>query len=116
MSYRFLPWVRRGLATRITDPDPVWAPIPESKRAKITGKAKVGERLRCDEGDWTGEDVEFRYTWTAGYNPRPISHRRSFTPGPGLAGKKVSCSVIGMNRGGFVDLASGTARVHGDRN
>ena len=97
----------------ITDPDPVWAPIPNSGRAKIKGRAKVGERLRCDEGEWTGEDVEFRYTWTAGYNPRPISRDRSFTPGPGLAGKKLTCSVVGMNRGGFVDLASSPIRVHG---
>ena len=100
----------------ITDPDPVWAPIPESGRAKIRGTAKVGGRLRCDEGEWSGEDVEFRYTWTAGYNPRPISHERSIKPGSKLAGKKLSCSVVGMNRGGFVDLASGTVRVHGDGN
>jgi secreted trypsin-like serine protease len=98
----------------ITDPAPVWAPVPEAGAAKIRGDAEVGERLRCDEGDWEGEDVEFRYAWTAGYDPRPVSRKRTFVPGPEEAGEKLSCSVVGMNRGGFVDLASGTVRVRGD--
>jgi secreted trypsin-like serine protease len=97
----------------VTDPDPVFAPIPRSRLATIAGKLRVGERLRCDEGPWTGEGIEFKYFWYGGFRPRPQSRRRSFVPGRALAGKQVSCAVIAATEGGLVELVSRPVRVHG---
>jgi hypothetical protein len=43
MSYRFLPWARRGLATRLTTPDPLTADPP--------ARASIGVRLTVSTGD-----------------------------------------------------------------
>ena len=83
----------------VTDPDPVFAPIPSRQLAKVRGEATVGGKLTCDEGAWEGEGIEFHYFWTGGFDPRARSRKRTFTPGSRLAGKRVSCSVLGENDG-----------------
>ena len=98
----------------VTDPDPVFAPIPSRALARVRGEATVGGKLTCDEGAWEGEAIEFHYFWTGGFDPRARSRKRTFTPGAGLAGKRVSCSVVGENDGGFVEQASFAVRVHGN--
>ncbi|HEX6116292.1 MAG TPA: serine protease [Solirubrobacterales bacterium] len=97
----------------LTDPDPVFAPVPAGGLAKITGKARVGERLHCDEGTWDGEAIRFHYRWFGGFSPRPRGRNRGFTPGPRLAGKRLSCSVLAENEGGLIELVSRPVRVHG---
>jgi secreted trypsin-like serine protease len=97
----------------LTDPDPVYAPEPERERATIEGRPRVGERLRCDQGQWTGEGVEFEYEWQGGYDPEPRSRKRGFTVPAGLAGKKVTCSVTATTAGGSVEIGSLPKRVHG---
>ncbi len=97
----------------VTDPDPVFAPIPRipprEDHREAAGRASGS---RCDEGPWTGEDIEFKYFWYGGFHPRPQSRRRSFVPGRALAGKQVSCAVIAANDGGLVELVSRPVRVH----
>ena len=97
----------------VTDPAPVFAPVPGQGLAKITGEARVGERLRCDEGSWEGEGIRFRYAWFGGFSPRPRSRNRSFKPNGRLAGKRLSCSVLAINDGGAVEEVSRPVRVHG---
>jgi len=98
----------------VTDPDPVFAPIPERRLAKVRGTSRVGEPLTCDEGAWAGEDIKFRYRWFGGFRPAPVGREREFTPGEGLAGKRVNCEVLAHNEGGFVPLVSLPVRVHGN--
>jgi hypothetical protein len=43
MSYRFLPWVRRGLATRITDPDPLTSDPPVRARLPVRVTVSTGD-------------------------------------------------------------------------
>ena len=91
----------------VTDPDPVFAPIPSRALARVRGEATVGGKLTCDEGAWEGEAIEFHYFWTGGFDPRARSRKRTLSPrAPSLAGKRVSCSVVGENDGGFVEQAS----------
>jgi trypsin len=97
----------------LTDPDPVFAPEPGWVNARIDGKPRVGERLHCDEGPWTGEGIEFDYEWQGGYDPEPRSRKRGFTVPAGLAGKKVTCSVTATTAGGSVEIGSPAERVHG---
>jgi len=98
----------------VTDPAPVFAPVPEHGFAKITGDPTVGGRLTCDQREWRGEDIEFRYAWTAGFSPRVRSERRTFKPGRNIAGKRVACRVVGSTAGGFVEQVSFPVRVHGN--
>ena len=95
------------------DPEPVFAPVPESRRAEIRGRPRVGKRLRCDEGEWTGEAIRFRYLWQGGFATR--GRKRSFVPGRGLAGERLACLVLGITDGGAVELASRPVRVRGKR-
>ena len=98
----------------LANPDPVLAPVPSKRFSRIVGRAVVGKRLRCDSGRWTGEDIEFHYTWYGGYSPRPAGNARRFTPGPNLAGKRIVCDVVAVNDGGVVQLTSFGKRVHGN--
>jgi trypsin len=98
----------------VTDPAPVFAPFPERRMAKITGEPRVGERLTCDGREWQGEDIRFRYRWTAGFDPRPRSRRRTFTPRPNHAGKRVACSILGTTAGGFIQQDALPVRIHGN--
>ena len=43
MSYRFLPWVRRGLATRLTDPDPLTSDLPARARLPVRVTMSTGD-------------------------------------------------------------------------
>jgi secreted trypsin-like serine protease len=97
----------------LTDPDPVYAPEPGREAARIDGKPRVGERLHCDEGSWTGEGIEFHYEWQGGFDPDPRSRKRGFTVPAGLAGKKITCSVTATTAGGSVEIGSLPERVHG---
>ena len=93
----------------IQDPDPVFAPIPVRQKAAIKGTARVGRRLTCLHGKWTGEDVGFSYSWLADGNEIALGRRLKLKPR--LEGKSVSCIVRGKTAGGSVRVGSGGRTV-----
>ena len=96
----------------VRDPDPIWAPRPNERLARINGEPKVGEKLTCARGGWSGEAIEFDYFWS-GFFGELLSQKRRYTPGKRLAGERIACSVIGFNPGGVLELVSRPVRIHG---
>lgn len=97
----------------VTDSDPVFAPVPDRRTARIEGDPVVGKKLTCVRGGWEGEDIKFRYYWYGGFSPRPLSRNRQFRPSEELAGLRIGCDVVGETAGGFVVISSVPVRVHG---
>ncbi len=61
MTYRFLPWVRRGLAARVTDADPLTAELPARARFHVSVAVSTGDSGGVDlrlygPGDVIGVD------------------------------------------------------------
>ena len=79
MSYRFLPWVRRGLAGRISDPDPITADPPTHARFPVRVTLSTGETPGVDLRLFGPGDV-------IGVDPRvitrtePVRFARNFPP------------------------------------
>lgn len=79
MSYRFLPWTRRGLATRIADPDPVTGNLPARARFPVRVTVSTGDvaqlALRMiGPGDVIGIDPR------AIVRTEPLRFARNFPP------------------------------------
>ena len=62
MSYRFLPWVRRGLAAEVTDPDGLEVDLPSRARLPVRITLAHGPQVPLElelygPGDVTGLDT-----------------------------------------------------------
>jgi len=97
----------------VLDPDPTWAPSNERGRAKIAGRPRVGEQLRCVDGRWQGREVEMRWYWSRVAGTGFLSRRPRLDVGSKLAGKRVFCAVVATNPGGSASLQSGLVRIKG---
>jgi hypothetical protein len=79
VSYRFLPWVRRGLAGRVSDPDPLTADPPTHARFPVRVSLSTGETPGVDLRLFGPGDV-------IGVDPRvitrtePVRFARNFPP------------------------------------
>lgn len=95
----------------IQDPDPVFAPVPVSRKAAMKGVARVGRRLTCLHREWTGEAIRFRYSWLA--DADKIAQGRKLRLKPRLRRASVACVVRATNEGGSVRFASGARTIRG---
>jgi hypothetical protein len=86
----------------ITNPDPVWAPIPLSA-ATITGTPKVGSKLRCRVSGYSSKPDKVEYTWKVPRGARqPVVGRKStYTVHREDAGRQVLCEIVASNDGGI---------------
>ncbi len=79
MSYRFLPVVRRGLAGRIADPDPLTTNLPARARFPVRVTLSTGDSAAVDLRLFGPGDV-------IGVDPRtiirtePVRFARNFQP------------------------------------
>ena len=94
----------------VTASPPIWAPEP-GRSLRVKGRPKVGHKLRCSDGRWSGKQIEFRFFWFARRTARRIDTGRKFVPEAKHAGSRVFCIVVAQNPGGFAFQQSKTVRV-----
>ena len=81
------------------DPDPVWAAA--APRPRIEGRARVGERVRC-EVDWTvAPTSRLRFDWFLGRRHRASRRGPGLRLRPADAGGRLRCAASGKTPGGF---------------
>jgi trypsin len=98
----------------VFDPEPVYAPAPDRRRAAIAGRPRAGNRLRCADGRWSGAEISFRWFWARLDRPgKSLRRRPRLKPGRGLVGKSIICGVVASNPGGEVILESRPVRIKG---
>jgi hypothetical protein len=87
------------------------SPPKNIKRPKISGKPRVGAKLKCSRGKWSGHPTRFRYQWKR--NGKKIKHatkaRHKVTTKD--AGKKLTCTVAATNAAGTATATSRPVRV-----
>ena len=125
-----------GSASAVSAPTaPVQAPSqpPESKLAPaISGEAAVGQTLRADPGEWTGEPKDFAYAWQRcdldgkncvgirdasepAYVPRASDGVRPLPGATGDIGRTLRVVVTASNAAGSASARSApTAAVKGE--
>jgi hypothetical protein len=86
----------------ITDPDPVWAPVPLSA-ATITGTPAVGSKLACGVSGYSSKPDRVKYTWTVPRGARQpvVSRKSTYTVRKADAGRQVLCVIVASNDGGI---------------
>lgn len=94
----------------VAAPSPIWAPEP-GRRARIKGRARVGGRLRCSDGRWSGRQIEFQFFWFARRTARRLDQGRVFVPDEKVAGSRVFCIIVAQNPGGIAFQQSKTVRI-----
>lgn len=82
-----------------------------TKRPKITGKAKVGKTLRCSRGSWTGTPTRFAYTWKRNGKKIKGATKAKHRVSRKDRGKKLSCTVTARNAVGTGTATSKPVRV-----
>jgi glycine rich protein/Ig-like domain-containing protein len=78
---------------------------------KLTGRAKVGRRLTCSAGGWSGSPNRFSYQWYRGRRPIPGARRSSHKVSSRDAGHRLSCQVTAYNAAGSSSTFSRSVRV-----
>ncbi len=97
----------------ILEPDPAFKPYNVG-RPFISGRPDVGRRLKCHKGDWVGVDADYQIFWVlvrGGVETRVVGDGKELGLRNRIAGKNVSCVVIGGNAGGFSEERSQSVRV-----
>jgi hypothetical protein len=86
----------------ITDPDPVWAPVPLSA-ATITGTPKVGAKLTCGVSGYSAKAQAVEYTWKVPRGARQpiVGHKSTYKVRKQDAGHQVLCEIVASNAGGI---------------
>lgn len=68
-------------------------PVRSTRAPVITGRSRVGERLRVTDGAWDVAPVRVTYQWRADGVAIPGATRQRLWLGPGLRGKRISVRV-----------------------
>jgi hypothetical protein len=71
----------------------------KTKKPKITGEAKVGEKLTAVTGKWGPGKVNFKYQWLVAGKAVKKATKKSYVVAAEDAGKKVSVKVTGSKKG-----------------
>ena len=96
---------------QVTEPPKVSPPQPIAKPA-IRGRRRVGARLRCSGGQWSGNGpLAFAYSWTRG--GRAVSGARGtvYRVRSKDRGRKIACRVTATGPGGVVSSTSQPVRI-----
>jgi hypothetical protein len=81
-------------------------------RPRISGRARVGRKLRCTRGVWTGATpIRFRFRWLRG--SRVAGHAQMYRVKRADAGRTLTCQVTATNALGSVAATSPRVRVKG---
>jgi hypothetical protein len=97
-------------------PAPPAAPQPEPAapallaRARVTGTARVGKRLTCAGGTWSGQPA-LSYVWRR--DGRTIKHqtKSAYTVRKSDRGTRLSCAVTAANAGGTKTVTTNSIRI-----
>ncbi|MGH2754406.1 MAG: hypothetical protein ACRDLB_08210, partial [Actinomycetota bacterium] len=73
-------------------PPPIKKKIP-----KITGEARVGERLTCSTGKWRNKPTGYDFLWQRGSAPIIGATKKLYRPTTDDVGRKLSCLVRARN-------------------
>jgi hypothetical protein len=105
----------------LTDPAPVWAPVPGGP-TRVTGEPRVGGALTCEVPAWEQAPDRVDVRWmrrvpsSDGYRLRRVGTGMTYSPVAADAGALLACEALGSNAGGRtlvpVDAGS-TVRVAG---
>jgi hypothetical protein len=104
----------------LLDPNPSRQPEFRTRPA-VRGTPRVGERLRCENGRWSGQGLRFRFMWgirsrdpfappsaPPTFFPVTPAARETpfFTPRRVLRGRPIACVVFGETDGGVMTARS----------
>lgn len=81
------------------------------KRPVVSGRAKVGSRLRCSRGEWKEEVTSYRFRWLRGAKLISGAGRSSYKLRRGDRGSRIACRVIAVNPHGSTSSQSAGAKV-----
>jgi hypothetical protein len=105
----------------LTDPAPVWAPVPAGG-VVITGEARVGGALRCAAPNWEVAPAAVEYRWLrrvrgkTTFDLRKVAEGATYAPVAADAGKLLECQALGTGPGGRAQAPPGpgsTVRIEG---
>lgn len=90
-------------------PQPIARPAV-LKQPALAGKARVGERLTCNAGTWSGAP-KLTYAWKRNGKTIKRQSKKAYTVRKADRGKKLSCAVTGANAGGTKTVTTRALRV-----
>ena len=74
---------------------------------KVTGEPEVGEKLKCDAGDWEGAPPPvFQYEWLLDGSAIPSATANTYVTEASQLGHTISCVVTASNNEGSATAAS----------
>jgi fibronectin-binding autotransporter adhesin len=71
-----------------------------TKKPRISGKAKVGKTLKCSRGSWSGHPSKFAYQWKRSGKKIKGATKAKHKVKRKDAGKKLTCTVTASNAAG----------------
>ena len=89
----------------IAVPVPLPPPPGNSAAPSLSGSARVGQRLHCDPGTWSGSPT-LAFQWLRDGVPIPGATLQTYTPVDADAGHAISCRVTATNAGGSSQIES----------
>jgi secreted trypsin-like serine protease len=103
----------------IADPSPTWAPAKTGATVRIAGTPRLGRTLRCTTRGYVPEaGAKVGYSWVivgAGRGhfgaPKPVGRGATYTIARADRGHHVACIADASNRGGYVDVGTGSTLV-----
>ncbi|MEA2274938.1 MAG: hypothetical protein QOI98_3646 [Solirubrobacteraceae bacterium] len=91
--------------TTVVSPAPVPAGPKATKAPRLTGSARVGKRLSCSAGTWTGTP-RLTYSWKRKGKAIKGSKKKTYTVRATDRRRKLTCSVTARNAGGTKTVTS----------
>ncbi len=79
----------------------------------ITGTPAVGRALTCSTGTWSGDAVQYAYTWSRNGTPIAGATAATYTVAPPDGGKQLTCTVTATNETGSASATSAAVTVRG---
>ena len=86
-------------------PVPSSPPPANTVAPSLSGSARVGQRLHCDPGTWSGSPT-LAFQWLRDGVPIPGATLQTYTPVDADAGHAISCRVTATNAGGSSQIES----------
>jgi len=96
---------------QVSQPPKATSPLALSKPT-VRGRRRVGARLRCGTGQWSGDGpLTFAYTWTRGGRRVSGVHGALYRVRRADRGRKVACEVTASGPGGAASAKSLPVRI-----
>ncbi|WP_053226940.1 hypothetical protein [Solirubrobacter soli] len=89
---------------------PTAKPRLAGKGPALTGTARVGKRLTCSAGTWTGAP-KLTYAWKRNGKSIEGQVKKTYTVRKADRGKKLTCAVTGANAGGTKTVTTRAVRI-----